>query len=63
MEKAKHGKSPFPWETGFSKDLIAQQYKLPHEANPHRAMNGVEHLFLCYQAVVGFPQKKEKTPG
>ena len=57
MEKAKQGKSPFPWETGFSKDLIASQYKLPQESKPHRAMNGVEHLLLCYRAVVGFPSK------
>ena len=49
------GKGPLPWETGFSKDLIASQYKLPGEAKPHRAMNGVSHLLLCYEAVVGFP--------
>lgn len=55
MEKAKAQKGPFPWDTGFSKDLIASQYKLPGEAKPHRAMNGVNHLLLCYQAVVGFP--------
>lgn len=55
MEKAKQSKGPLPWETGFSKDLIASQYKLPGEAKPHRAMNGVNHLLLCYQAVVGYP--------
>jgi DNA polymerase-3 subunit epsilon/oligoribonuclease len=55
MEKAKESKGPLPWETGFSKDLIASQYKLPGEAKPHRAMNGVSHLLLCYQAVVGYP--------
>lgn len=55
MLKAKRGEGPFPWETGFSKDLIASHYKLPVEAKPHRAMNGVAHLLLCYQAVVGFP--------
>lgn len=57
MEKAKKGASPLPWETGFSKDLIASAYKLPQESKPHRAMNGVDHLLLCYEAVVGFPQK------
>ena len=56
MEKAKQGKGPFPWETGLSKDLIASHYKLPGESKPHRAMNGVNHLLLCYEAVVGFPQ-------
>ncbi len=57
MDKAKKEKSPLPWETGFSKDLIAHAYKLPQEAKPHRAMNGVDHLLLCYEAVVGFPAK------
>lgn len=55
MQRAKQNKGPFPWETGFSKDLIASAYKLPGEEKPHRAMNGVRHLLLCYQAVVGFP--------
>ena len=56
MDKAKKNKGPLPWEAGFSKDLIAAHYKLPKEASPHRAMNGVDHLLLCYQAVVGFPK-------
>lgn len=55
MDKAKQKKGPFPWEIGFSKDLIASYYKLPPEEKPHRAMNGVSHLLQCYQAVVGFP--------
>jgi oligoribonuclease len=55
LDKAKQQKSPLPWETGFSKDLIASHYKLPGEAKPHRAMNGVNHLLLCYRSVVGFP--------
>ena len=45
----------FPWETGFSKDLIATQHNLPSEKKPHRALNGVDHLILCYKTVVGFP--------
>ncbi len=56
MNKARQKQGPLPWETGFSKDLIAQQYLLPGEEKPHRAMNGVRHLLLCYEAVVGFPQ-------
>ncbi|MBF8262375.1 MAG: hypothetical protein HW387_40 [Parachlamydiales bacterium] len=54
MDKAKHGQGPPPWEIHFSKDAIAQHYHLPPEEKPHRAMNGVKHLLLCYQAVVGF---------
>ncbi len=44
----------FPWKTGFSKDKIARVYDLPPEASPHRAMNGVDHLLLCYERVIGF---------
>lgn len=43
-----------PWKTGFSKDKIAAVYKLPPEASPHRAMNGVDHLMLCYEKVIGY---------
>ncbi|MBS0626456.1 MAG: 3'-5' exonuclease [Verrucomicrobia bacterium] len=57
MEKARRQSGPLPWETGFSKDMIASYYKLPSESKPHRAMNGVSHLLLCYEAVVGFPDK------
>lgn len=55
MDKAKKTQEPFPWDTGLSKDLIASRYKLPAEAKPHRAMNGVAHLLLCYTTIVGFP--------
>lgn len=55
LEKAKKGGGKFPWEVGLSKDSIAAYYHLPEEAKPHRAMNGVDHLLLCYEAVVGFP--------
>ncbi len=47
----------YPWETGVSKDSIAKTYQIPPENKPHRAMNGVKHLILCYEAVVGFPEK------
>lgn len=36
----------------LSKDSIAQSYHLPREKKPHRAMNGVDHLILCYWAVM-----------
>jgi DNA polymerase-3 subunit epsilon/oligoribonuclease len=45
----------YPWDTGFSKDKIATACQLPAEETPHRAMNGVNHLLLCYKTVVGFP--------
>ena len=46
-----------PWITGYSKDKIAVAYHLPPEKQPHRAMNGVNHLLQCYEAVVGFPKR------
>ncbi len=54
MRKGKDSPNKLPWVTGFSKDKIAAVYKLPPEVNPHRAMNGVDHLLLCYRNVVGF---------
>ena len=45
-----------PYEKSLSKDAIAEHYGLPPEAKPHAAMGGVDHLLLCYEAVVGFPQ-------
>ena len=50
-------KKPSPWETGVSKDKISEAYDLSPEEKPHRAMNGVNHLIACYEAVVGFPSK------
>ena len=53
--KKRSDSSPYPWETGFSKDKIAKVYNIASESKPHRAINGVDHLILCYQAVIGFP--------
>ncbi len=55
IKNGKEGIAKYPWETGYSKDKIALAYNLPKEAHPHRAMNGVNHLLLCYKAVVGLP--------
>jgi oligoribonuclease len=52
---SKLNKGLFPWLTGFSKDLIASVYNLPAEKKPHRALNGVNHLILCYKTIVGYP--------
>lgn len=56
--KKKISQEPYPWETGFTKDKIAEAYHIPPESKPHRAMNGVKHLILCYESVIGFPLKK-----
>jgi oligoribonuclease len=57
IRKGALGQAKYPWETGYSKDKIAMAYQLPCEVQPHRAMNGVNHLLLCYQTVIGFPGK------
>lgn len=54
IREGRKGNAKYPWNTGFSKDKIASVYNLPPEANPHRAMNGVDHLLLCYEKVIGF---------
>lgn len=47
-------REPFPQEINLSKNTIAQCYQLPIESCPHSALNGVDHLLLCYRTVVGF---------
>jgi len=36
-------------ENELSKNSIAKALGLPTEPHPHRAMNGVEHLMVCYE--------------
>jgi len=38
-------------ENDLSKDEIAKYYGLDPEPTPHRAMNGVNHLIACYDAL------------
>lgn len=57
MERAKNSQTPFPWEVGFTKDKIATFFQLEKEKQPHRAINGVNHLIACYEALLGFPSK------
>jgi oligoribonuclease len=40
-------------ESDLSKDEIAKHYGLAPEKSPHRAMNGVDHLIACYEAIFG----------
>lgn len=44
----------FPQEVILSKNTIAERNELPIEPTPHSALNGVDHLLLCYRKVVGF---------
>jgi len=43
---------PFPEKIILSKDSIAEYYGLPPEAKPHKAVNGVDHLLLCYRSIL-----------
>lgn len=43
---------PFPTTLSLSKNDIAAHYHLPAEREPHRAMQGVEHLMQCYEMVL-----------
>lgn len=47
--------------TSYSKDAIAKALGLPEEEKPHRAMNGVDHLLLIYEKLVGFPCATKAT--
>lgn len=40
-------------EEDLSKDKIADYFSLPPEKAPHGAMNGVNHLIACYEAMFG----------
>jgi|GEM_PF-280296 len=53
---------PFPQEMSLSKNSIAQRYRLPIEPCPHSALNGVEHLLLCYRTVVKFDEPHRASP-
>jgi len=41
--------NPLPEKISLSKDSIAKYFDLPPEDKPHKAVNGVDHLILCYR--------------
>ncbi|SCA63315.1 hypothetical protein SCG7086_AO_00130 [Chlamydiales bacterium SCGC AG-110-P3] len=47
-----HQGLPPPDRLSLSKDEIADRYGIPPEATPHLAINGVNHLITCYNAVL-----------
>ncbi|MBA3815324.1 MAG: 3'-5' exonuclease [Parachlamydiaceae bacterium] len=47
-----------PEKVSVSKNDIANSYHLAPEASPHKAMQGVNHLILCYQAIFGITFKE-----
>ncbi|MBS0634401.1 MAG: 3'-5' exonuclease [Verrucomicrobia bacterium] len=54
MQKMREHEMALPEEIWLSKDHIAESFNLAKEQKPHRAMQGVDHLLLCYEKVVGF---------
>jgi len=54
IKKTAAAEQSLPDEIWLSKDNIAESLNLPKESKPHRAMQGVDHLLLCYKNVVGF---------
>lgn len=53
---------PVSREEDLSKDRIAAALKLPRERTPHRALDGVNHLIACYDALIerlSIPQFRE----
>lgn len=40
-----------PKTINLSKNYIGKKFGIPQESEPHRAMNGVDHLIQCYKAV------------
>jgi oligoribonuclease len=57
LQQAKLVGEPLSEKLAFSKNEIAKYLNLPLESEPHRSMGGVNHLILCYQAVVdNFPR-------
>ncbi len=53
VHKTQSERARFPEAINLSKNEIARAYQLPSEQHPHRSMNGVNHLILCYEAVLG----------
>lgn len=50
-----------PSSLSLSKNEIAQKHGIPPEEIPHRAMNGVDHLIACYEAIFNIKfQRKGK---
>lgn len=52
LDQCSQENKPFPSNMTLSKNEIAERYGIPPESSPHRAMNGVDHLMACYEAVL-----------
>lgn len=51
LKECKSDGKMLPNVINLSKNAIGKRFGIPEESQPHRAMNGVEHLIRCYQAV------------
>jgi oligoribonuclease len=61
VKEQEANKRSLPESLLLSKDSIATSLSLPKEQKPHRAMQGVDHLLVCYRHIVGYPERL-KTP-
>lgn len=52
IKELQESNQTFPQTISLSKNDIAAKYALPPEKEPHNAMQGVEHLIRCYEAVL-----------
>lgn len=57
----KNFSSPPSFPSSLSKNAIAKKNNLPLEKDPHRAINGVDHLLLCYKKIVGIPNTRQTS--
>lgn len=58
VEKTIREGKVFPDQMSLSKNDIAKAHQLPEEQKPHRALNGVQHLIMCYEKVLGVKFEK-----
>lgn len=52
VQHLNEAQSSYPKRISLSKNAIAEHYSIPPEEHPHLAINGVDHLIECYQAVM-----------
>lgn len=65
QQKCHLEKRALPSKLSLSKNEIAERYNIPSESLPHRAMNGVDHLIACYEAVfkIKFVEREQVQNG
>lgn len=60
LEQCNKENKAFPSNMTLSKNEIAERFGIPPESSPHRAMNGVDHLMACYEAVLNVKFERDQ---